>query len=264
MDLGIAGRVAIVGGSSQGMGKATAMALAREGARVALCARHGEALELTAREIGAATSEDLVLPVVADLSKSEEVDRLASETLQRWGRVDIVVNNVGGPPPGQPTEVSDAQWRAGFELNFSSAVRLCRQVLPSMRERGWGRIISILSLSIRQPEENLALSTVARTALAAYMKTLSTEVAREGITVNSVLPGSIETQRLQGVAEMQARFHGRDVAHAMEDRLALVAAGRFGRSEEVGDLICFLASERAGFITGQSIAIDGGQLRAMT
>ena len=263
MDLGLSGRVAIVGGSSQGMGKATATALALEGACVTICARHADALERTAREIGAATSADRVLPVVADLSLADDIQRLVAQTLERWGHVDILVNNVGGPPPGQPTEVSDEQWRDGFELSFHSAVRLSRQVVPLMRERRWGRIISILSLAIKQPEDNLAISTVARAAVAAFMKTLSTEVAPDGITVNNVLPGSIETVRLQGVAEMQARFHDRDLAHAMDDRLALVAAGRFGKPQEVADLMCYLASERAGFITGQSIAVDGGQLKAM-
>ena len=262
MDLGIAGRVAIVGGSSKGMGKATAMALAREGASVTICARHAEELEQTASEIRAAIAADRILPVVADLSVPEDVDRLVAETASRWGRIDIAVNNVSGPPPGQPTEFSDEDWYGAFELNYYSAVRLCRHVLPIMKRQGWGRIISILSLSIRQPEDNLALSTVTRTAAAAYMKTLSTEMVSEGITVNTVLPGSIATDRLQGVWEMQARFHGRDLAHAMDDRLSLVPAGRFGKPEEVADLICFLASERASFVTGLNIPIDGGQLRA--
>jgi 3-oxoacyl-[acyl-carrier protein] reductase len=187
---------------------------------------------------------------------------LVGEVTARWGRVDIVVVNLGGPPPGQPTELSDDDWQGAFELSFYSAVGLCRRVLPLMRRQERGRIISILSLSVRQPEDNLALSTVARTAVAAFMKTLSNEVAREGITVNTVLPGSIATERLQGVWEMQARFHGRDLANARDDRLALVPAGRFGAPKEVADLICFLGSERASFLTGLNIPIDGGQNRA--
>ena len=264
MDLGLGGRVAIVGGSSKGMGRATALALAREGANVTICARHGDELERAATELRAATSAGQVLPVVADVSRTEDIKAIVQQTARRWGRVDVAVANAGGPPPGQTTELSDDQWRDAFDLNFFSAVRLCREVVPLMRQGGWGRIVTILSLSVRQPEDNLALSTVARTAVTAFTKTLSTEVARDGITVNNVLPGSIETERLKGVAEMQARFHGRAVAAAMDDRLRLVAAQRFGRPEEVADLICFLASERAGFITGTSIAVDGGQLRAMT
>ena len=263
MDLGISGRVAIVGGSSRGMGKATAQALAREGANVVLCARNAEELDRAAEEIAAATNRDQVLPIAGDMSRQEDVTRVVDGAMQRWGHIDIVVNNIGGPPPGQPLEFTDNDWIAAFDLSFFSVVRMCRGVVPIMLRNRWGRIINILSLSVRQPEDNLALSTVARTAVMAYAKTLSMELAPDGITVNNVLPGSIATERLQAVAEMQARFHGRDLANAMEDRLALVPLSRLGRPEEMADLICFLASDRAGFMTGLSIALDGGQLRAM-
>ncbi len=264
MDLGIEGRVAIVGGSSKGMGKAAALAFVREGAKVVICARHADDLEAAAAELRAAAPHgDSVLPVVADLSRAEDIERLVAETNSRWGRVDIAINNVGGPPPGLASELIDAQWQVGLELNFYSAVRLSHLVVPLMRERRWGRIINNLSMSIREPEDNLAISTVTRSAVASYTKILSGEVAKDGITVNNVLPGSIETGRLQAVAEMQARFHGRDPAHGLDDRRAGIPAGRFGRPEEVADLICFLASDRAGFITGINVLIDGGQIRAM-
>jgi 3-oxoacyl-[acyl-carrier protein] reductase len=263
MDLGIAGRVAIVGGSSKGMGKATALALAREGAKVTICARHGDELERSAAEIRSATSPGQVLPVVADLSKPGDVRRLLDQSMQHWGHVDIVVNNVGGPPPGQASEITDDQWHAGMELSFFSAMRLSQLVVPIMRSRQWGRIVNILSMAIKEPEDNLAISTVARTAVAAYAKILALEVAKDGITVNNVLPGSVATDRLQAVADMQARFHGRDLATAMDDRRSHIAMRRFGRPEEMADLISFLVSERAGFITGTSILIDGGQARAM-
>jgi 3-oxoacyl-[acyl-carrier protein] reductase len=191
------------------------------------------------------------------------VQHAFDETMRRWRQVDIVVNNLGGPPPGQPSQTTDDQWLNAFNLNFFSAVRMNRLVLPGMRQRKFGRIVTVLSLAIKQPEDNLATSTVARTATAAYAKVLSTEVAADGITVNNVLPGSIHTGRLQAVAEMQARFHQRDVSSAMDQRLDLIPARRFGKPEEAGDLIAFLASERAGFITGLSIPVDGGQLRAM-
>ena len=264
MDLGLGGRVAIVGGSSKGMGLASAVALAREGANVTLVARNGEELEAAAAEVRAASSDGQALPIAADLAQPGDIERVVRETTGRWGRVDVVVNNLGGPPPGQPTELTDEQWQAAMDLNFYSAVRMNRLVVPLMRERAYGRVVAVLSLSIKQPEDNLALSTVSRTATAAYAKVLSTEVARDGITVNNILPGSIETGRLQAVAEMQARFHNRPMEGAMEDRQALVAARRFGQPGEVADLICFLASERAGFITGLSIPVDGGQLRAFS
>ena len=263
MDLGLKDRVAIVSGASKGMGRATAMALAREGAMITLCARDPDILEEAAAEARAISSPGQVLSVIADMASPGGIERAVDATMAEWGQVDIAVANVGGPPPGQSTQVTDEQWQSGLELNFMSAVRLSRLVIPVMRARRYGRIIVMLSLSIKQPEDNLSLSTVARTATAAFLKTLSNEVAQDGVTVNSVLPGSVETGRLQAVAEMQARFHGRDVAAAMEDRLRLVPAGRFGRPEEVADLIAFLASERAGFITGLSIPIDGGQFRGV-
>ncbi len=261
MDLGLSGRVAIVGGASRGMGRATAAALLREGAAVTLCARGAEALSKAADELAAAAPER-ALAVAADLAQSDDVSRVVARTFERWGRIDVVVNNVGGPPPGQPLDMADAHWLGAFELNFLSVVRMCREVVPHMRTRRWGRIVNLLGLTVRQPEPNLALSTAARLAVVAYAKALADEVASEGITVNNVLPGSVATGRLQAVAEMQARFHGRDVSRAMDDRLALVPLGRFGRPEEVADLVCFLASERAGFLTGLSIPFDGGQLRA--
>ena len=243
------------------MGRAIAAALVREGAAVTLCARRPDVLDEAAAAVGAAAPER-VLTVAADLSQPDDVPRVVAATVARWGRVDIAVNNVGGPPPGQPLAMTDDQWRAAFELNFFSVVRMCREVVPGMRARGWGRIVNLLSLAVRQPEANLALSTTARLAVVAYARSLADEVARDGVTVNNVLPGSVATERLQAVAEMQARFHGRDVEGAMDDRQALVALGRFGQPEEMADLVCYLASERAGFLTGLSIPFDGGQLRA--
>ena len=261
MDLGLVGRVAIVGGASRGMGRAIAAALVREGAAVTLCARRADALAQTAAELER-DAAGRVLAVAADLSRPDDVPRVVAETLARWGRVDVAVNNVGGPPPGQPLGFTDTQWRDAFELNFFSVVRMCREVVPHMRAWGWGRIVNLLSLAVRQPEANLALSTTARLAVVAYARSLADEVARDGLTVNNVLPGSVATERLQAVAEMQARFHGRDVAGAMDDRRALVPLGRFGEPAEIADLVCYLASERAGFLTGLSIPFDGGQLRA--
>ena len=264
MDLGISGKTAIVGGSSKGIGRETALNLAREGANVVICARNADILEQTAIELGELTSPSQILPIVADLSKFDDIKRLVATTENHWGTIDILVNNVGGPPPGLAKEMTDKDWHDGMELSFYSAIRLSHLALPGMRKLGWGRIINILSMAIKEPEDNLAISTVARTAVAAYAKILSLELASEGITVNNVLPGSIETERLELVARMQANFHNRNPDNGMEERLSHIAAGRFGKPEEMADLISFLASERAGFITGTSILIDGGQIRAIT
>jgi 3-oxoacyl-[acyl-carrier protein] reductase len=259
VDLALVGRVAIVGGSSKGIGLATAQALAREGALVTIAARHEEELQQAADAIGA----DAALALVADLSVPDDIQRVFDATIERWGHVDIVVNNLGGPPPGKLLDFDDDQWQSAFDLSFSSAVRMNRLVLPGMRERKHGRIIAVLSKTIKEPEDGLALSTVARTAMSAYSKLLAQEVAAEGITVNNVLPGSVATGRLQSVIAVQAKTNNRTVEEQEALRLASVPAGRFGQPQEVGDLITFLASDRGGFITAQNIAVDGGQIKGL-
>jgi 3-oxoacyl-[acyl-carrier protein] reductase len=260
VDLALAGRVAIVGGSSKGIGLAAARSLAREGALVTMVARHGDDLEQAAAAIG----PEAALAVVGDLSAPEDIQRVFDATMERWGHVDIVVNNLGGPPPGKLLDFDDAQWQSAFDLSFSSAMRMNRLVLPGMRERKHGRIIAVLSKTIKEPEDGLGLSTVARTALSAYSKLLAQEVAAEGITVNNVLPGSVATGRLQSVIAIQAKSNDRTIEQQETFRLASVPAGRFGEPEEVGDLIAFLASDRAGFVTAQNIAADGGQIKGLS
>jgi len=263
MDLGLAGKIALVGGSSKGIGFAAAGALAAEGARVVVVARHGDELEQAAAKLAAKPGVDGVLPIVGDLSLAEDIERIVSEALDRYGRVDIAVNNLGGPPPGELLGFSEDEWQLAFDLSFSSARRLNALVLPGMIERGHGRIVSVLSKTIKEPEDRLGLSTIARTALSAYSKLLAQEVAPYGITVNSVLPGSIATDRLSSVIQAQAKAAGRDVEEQTSRRLAAVPAGRFGLPDEAGELIAFLASDRAAFVTGQNIAIDGGQIKSL-
>ena len=262
MDLGLEGRVAIVGGGSKGIGRATAAVLLREGARVAICARGAEILERTAHDLAVTADPERMLAVPADLSRPEDVSRVVARTLERWSRVDVAVNNVGGPPLGPPLQMTDAQWLAAVEQNFLSLVRMCGAVVPRMRQQHWGRIVNVLSLTVRQPELSLALSTSARLAAIGYAKSLADEVAADGITVNNVLPGSVLTGRLQSLAESQALAQGTSAAQVLQDRVAIIPAGRLGQPEEIADLICFLASERAAYLTGLSVPFDGGQLRA--
>ena len=263
LELELAGRVAIVGGSSKGIGFAAATSLAREGAGVAIVARHTDDLEQAAADIKAATGTDDVLPVAADLANADDIQRVFDSTMERWGRVDVVLNNLGGPPPGELQEFTDDQWHTAFELNFQSAVRLNRLVVPGMRERKHGRILGVLSKTIKEPEDRLGLSTVARTAMSSYSKLLAQEVIADGITVNNVLPGSVATGRLTSVIEAQAKANNRTVEQTAL-RVASVPAGRFAEPHEVGDLIAFLASSRAGYITGQNIAVDGGKIKGLS
>lgn len=264
MDLGLTDRVAIVCGASQGMGRAIAIGLAREGARVVVAARSTQGLEELAQTLRAMPESGGVLACPVDLSTPEAAGELVQAAVQTWGRLDIVVNNTGGPPPGQPTQFTDEDWQGAFEKNFFNVVRMARAAVPVMREAGYGRIINMLALSVRQVEDNLALSSTARLAASAFAKALSDEVAQHGITVNNLLPGSILTDRLQAVSRMQAEFHGQDPEQAMAARLARIPAGRFGAPQEMADLVCFLASERAGFLTALNIPVDGGQLRSMS
>jgi 3-oxoacyl-[acyl-carrier protein] reductase len=264
LDLELTGKIAIVGGSSKGIGLAAARSLARDGSKVTLVARHGDELQTASSKLQLEVGGNAVLAVVGDLSDPADIQSVFDATIARWGRVDIIVNNLGGPPPGELMDFTDGQWQSAFDLNFSSAMRMNRLVLPGMIERQHGRIIAVLSKAIKEPEDRLGLSTVARSALSSYSKLLAQEVAGNGITVNNVLPGSVATDRLHSVIEMQAKANSRSIAEQEVFRLASVPAGRFGDPAELGDLIAFLASARAGFITAQNIAADGGQIKGLS
>ena len=264
MDLELTGKIAIVGGSSKGIGLAAAHSLARDGGKVTLVARHGDELQTASSKLQLEVGGNAVLAVVGDLSDPADIQSVFDATIARWGRVDIIVNNLGGPPPGELMDFTDGQWQSAFDLNFSSAMRMNRLVLPGMIERQHGRIIAVLSKTIKEPEDRLGLSTVARSALSSYSKLLAQEVAGNGITVNNVLPGSVATDRLHSVIRMQAKANSRSIAEQEVFRLASVPAGRFGDPAELGDLIAFLASARAGFITAQNIAADGGQIKGLS
>ncbi len=262
MELGLKNRVAIVAAASRGLGRACAFELAREGATVVICARDPNRLSATADEIRAATSAE-VLPLQVDLTDAEQIGSLADETLGRFGRVDVLVTNNGGPPVGYFDDLDDEAWLAGHQLTLLSAVRLIRAVLPAMRAQGWGRIINITSVSVKQPIDSLLLSNVYRPGVVGLAKTLSAQVAAEGITVNNVAPGYTRTHRVLELAQARAIKEGKTVDEVVAETAAGWPMKRMGEPEELAALVAFLASERAGYITGTTIAVDGGAVKGL-
>ena len=262
MDLGIKGKVAIVCGASAGMGKAAAVSLAREGVKVAICSRERAHVEVAGKEIYNATGSQ-ILPFAADVTDGKAVDAMLEEVRSQWGAPDILVNNSGGPAPGNFQDTPEEAYAGAHRLTLGAPVDLCRKILPGMKEKRWGRIVTITSLTVKQPSETLLLSNTYRTGLTAFLKTLAGEVAPFGITVNCVCPGYTDTERLNELARNLASKRGVTPAQVREDWKKAIPAGRLGRPEEIGDLIAFLASARAGYITGASILADGGHIRAL-
>ena len=262
MDLGLKGRVAVVGGASRGLGYAFARRLAEEGASVAICSRRGEAIDEAAARIRHETGAE-VLSISADQTTAVGVDRILAATRDRFGGIDILVNNTGGPPPGLFADHGDEAWQAAFEGNLLSVVRLCRGVLPEMTARGWGRIVTNTSFTVKEPAERLVLSNALRAAVVALSKTLSREVASRGVTVHCVCPGAFDTERLRRLFEEQAKAQERRVDEVEGDWVDRIPIGRILRPEELADLVAYLASERAGGMTGTCIAVDGGMLHGL-
>lgn len=252
MNLGLQGKTALVTGASKGIGLAAARALAAEGARVALVARDPGTLESAVAGITAGGGEALALP--GDVSRREEVERVVADVRARLGDPAILVANAGGPAPGHPSQVGESAWEAAVQLTLMSAVRLTLAVLPAMRAQRWGRIVNVTSLSVREPVLNLTLSNALRAAVTGFAKTLSQEVAGEGVTVNNVEPGYTATERMTELYPDEA------AAQALVDR---IPAGRLARPDEIGAAVAFLASEQAGYITGQSLLVDGGIVRGV-
>jgi len=261
MDLGLEGKIALVSAGSQGLGKATALSLAREGARVAVCARTPETLERAKAEIEKASGGS-VLAVPADLTDEQSITGLVEKVRTTLGPIDILVNNAGGPPPGRFDDVTDEDWENTFRLTLMSAVRLTRAVLPDMRAKGWGRVINISSNSVRQPIDPLLLSNSMRLAVLGWAKSLANEVAGAGILVNTVCPGWTRTERVTQLLKARAEKESRSEAEIEQDITATIPVGRLGRPEELADVITFLASERASYISGTTVVVDGGVVKA--
>ena len=262
MDLGLRDKVAIVGGASKGIGRAIAMGLAAEGCQVAICARRQADLEATAEEIRRDSGAQ-VLAVVCDMARYDQIKRFVQETAQRFGRVDIVVNNAGGPPSGTFDTLQEEHWQRALDQNLLSAIRTAREALPHLRRSGGGRIINITSVAVKQPIDGLMLSNAARLGVVGWAKTLSRELAAEGITVNNVCPGNIATQRLISLIEERARQQGRPFEEVIAEEEARAPAGFLGEPQDVANLVVFLASDKARYITGTTIQVDGGSTMAI-
>ncbi len=262
MDLGLQDKVAIVMAASKGLGRACATALAAEGARVTIGARGAQALEKTAQEIQQAT-RSRVLAVPTDVTQAEDVEAIVTATVREFGRIDILVNNAGGPPAGKFESFGDAQWQAAFELNLLSTVRLVRLVLPHMRKTGSGRIITIVSISVKQPIDGLILSNAIRSGVVGMAKTLSVELAPDNITVNNVCPGRFLTDRFRQVYLNERVQQGASEEAVLKEMAQDVPMGRVGKPEELGALVAFLASQQAAYITGTTIQVDGGLVRSL-
>jgi 3-oxoacyl-[acyl-carrier protein] reductase len=262
VDLGLEGKVALVAAASRGLGRAIADALAAEGASLVICARGRDELEAAKQSIESGTGAN-VHAIAADVSDADQLVRLSSEALAKWGRIDVLVTNSGGPPSG-PANTHDWQrWDDAVKLLLRSTVELTRAVLPGMRERKWGRIINVTSIAVKQPVDNLILSNSIRAAVTGFARTLANEVATDGITVNNILPGYTRTERVEQLADATAAREGltrQDVVARFE---AQIPMRRLGEPREFAALAAFLASEQASYITGQSIAVDGGWIKSL-
>jgi 3-oxoacyl-[acyl-carrier protein] reductase len=262
MDTGLQGKAAIVGGASRGIGRAVALGLAQEGASVAICARNQETLDKARDEIRNETGAT-VLSLICDMSRHEDIKAAVAAAADAFERLDIVVNNAGGPPTGAFESLDEAYWRHAIDQNLLSAVRTTREALPHLRRSGSGRIINITSVAVKQPIDGLMLSNATRLGVIGWAKTLSRELAPHGITVNNICPGNIATERLISLIEERAKRQ----KQSMEDAVALeegrVPMGFLGAPEDVAALAVFFASDKARYITGTTVQVDGGSTTAV-
>lgn len=261
MDFGIKGQTAVVAAASKGLGRACALALAQEGVNVAIFARDLNALNETAAAVRSAGAQALVIQ--ADVTHTAQIQQVADQAANQFGRLDILVCNAGGPPPGTFKDVNDEQWEQAFHLNLMSAVHLIRAALPHMRQQGGGRIINLVSSSVREPIEGLILSNSIRSAVIGLAKTLSQELGPDHITINNIITGRILTDRLRSLRERTAQQLGITVEEALKQSERDVPLGRLGEPEELAALVAFLASRQGGYISGTSIPVDGGLLKGI-
>lgn len=262
MDLGLKGKVALVAASSRGLGRAVAEELAAEGASLILCARNEQALTET-RDAITRMSGAQVLAVTADVALPSDVKRIVDLGIENFGQIDILVTNAGGPPVGTFESITTAQWEEAVRLTLFSVIELTRHVLPGMKERGWGRILNITSIAVKQPVENLLLSNSLRAGVTGFARTLANEVAAVGITVNNIMPGYTRTERVEELASMMAEKQGISPAEFKGKWEHEIPMKRLGEPREFAALAAFLVSERASYITGTSVQVDGGWIRSL-
>lgn len=259
MDLGLKGRVALVCASSQGLGKAIAQTLAQEGASVAICSRNEKSLEETRQALEAQTNAKII-SVVADLSLKQDLEKLVTTVQEQLGAIDILVNNTGNPPAGRLAQLSDSDWDRAYQLVLMSAIRLTKGVIPSMKERGWGRVINIATSAVEQPRGDLLISTTFRAGLTAFSRAIAAELGEHNVLIHTVCPGVIGTGAMLNLAEKMADSAGISVQAAQEKLTFGVPMARMGEPQEIANLVTCLASDRLNYMTGQTITIDGGKL----
>lgn len=262
MDLGLKGRVAVVAAASKGLGRASALVLAREGCSVAICSRDPKKARAVAETIERETGSR-VIGVGADVGIRTDCERFVGEAVATFGRLDILVTNTGGPPPGTFDSVEGTDWEKAFAVTLANVVNLVRAAVPHMKERKWGRIVNIASLSAKQPVDGLILSNTFRPAIAGLSKTLSKELGPHGILVNTLCPGYTRTDRLEVLAEDRAKRAGITRDQYFEGLAKIVPLGRIAEAEEFANVVAFLASERASYVSGVTLAIDGGSSSAV-
>ncbi len=262
MNLGLENRVAIVTGSSQGIGKAIAVGMSREGAKVTICARNKDTLTNTAKEIQNQTGNE-VLPIGADLTKREDIDNLVAQTFDNFQRIDVLVNNTGGPPSTTFMETLDQHWQDACNTLLMSVVHASRAVIPHMKKAKWGRIINMTSFVAKQPYDRLILSNTLRAGIFGLSKTLSNELAPYGVLVNAVCPGWTLTRRVKELAKTRAEVESKTPEEIMKSWQDQIPLRRLAQPSEIADVAVFLASERASYITGGVIQVDGGVIKSL-
>ncbi|MBT2581384.1 SDR family oxidoreductase [Planococcus sp. ISL-109] len=263
MDLGLKEKVAVVMASSKGLGKASALEFAKEGAIVIISSRRQEAVDATAAELRKQSGNDQVHAFACDMSKAEDISTLFGQVTEKFGRIDVLVNNTGGPKAGGFDKMSDDDWYAAFDQNLLSYIRTCREVLPYMKEQQFGRIINISSSSTKEVIDGLILSNTMRAGMVGFAKTLAREVANDNIMVNTVGPGKISTDRIAELNQAAADRQGISADEVLKNTEAQIPRGRLGEPAEFARTVVFLASSANSYVTGQSIVVDGGFLKAL-